>query len=431
VDIEYGPKHEEHRKSKAKLDLVNARIVREANALIESLQAQLNATRATEADLKKEIAEENRKALELSSLEIRYRQLEREATGAADDYMRVAQRDTEIAITNRVEAEGIEILDRATTPQHPVFPRKVLLFALALLAGLGLGSLLALTIDFRDQRIRGLLDLERALSPFGLPVLGQLPLIPADVRLGAGNARAQRRQRDLYAHLYPQSLMAERCRGIRTSLAFAQGEQARTLMITSPSTSEGKSSIATNLALSFCQAKKRVVLIDADLRRPRIHQIFPPPVDVEEQGLSNLLREQTELDRVLVRAGDDAPDNLLVLPCGPVPENPAELLDSAGFRRILAEVRERYDIVVIDTPPVLPVTDALVIARQVDGVVVVTRCDQTTRGELQRTLSSLVQSDANIVGVVLNEVDSRQERYDYNASYYTYRAQGTNPEAGM
>ncbi len=196
IDVEYGPKHDEHRKAKRRLDLINTKIDREANNLIDSLESELAAARATERDLSRSIDREHGRALRLGELERGYRGLEREAKAAAEDYLLVARRDTEIAITNRVEAEGIEILDRATVPTLPVFPPKLLLLALGLVAGLGLGALLAISIDFRDHRIRGLLDLERALANFGLPVLGQLPLLPTDNRLGLGNVRAQRRQRD-------------------------------------------------------------------------------------------------------------------------------------------------------------------------------------------------------------------------------------------
>jgi len=430
VDVEFGPKHEQHRKAKRRLDLINGRIEREASNLIASLESNLQAARDTERDLGSSMKRENDKALRLGGLERGYRELEREATATAEDYLLVARRDTEIAITNRVEAEGIEILDRATVPTLPVFPPKLLLMALGLVAGLGLGGLLAISIDFRDHRIRGLLDLERALASFGLPVLGQLPLLPADNRLGLGNVRAQRRQRDLYAHLYPQSLMAERCRGVRTALTFAQGrEPVGSIMITSPSSSEGKSSTAINLALSFCQANKTVVLIDADLRRPRIHHIFPGPVENEELGLAGLLTETADLDHALLPSPDDAPDNLTVLPCGSIPGNPAELLDGPGFRRLLVDLRERFDLVLIDSPPVLPVTDPLILAGVADAVVVVTRCDSTTRGELQRALGQLSQADANIMGVILNEVDTRQERYDYGGDYYTYRAPAAGSES--
>lgn len=429
VDEEYGPKHEEHRKAKRRLDMVNAKIEREAKSLVASLQSQLAAARGTERDLAGSMRRENDKALGLGQLERRYRELEREATAAAEDYLLVARRDTEIAITNRVEAEGIEILDRATVPSIPVFPPKLLLLALGLVGGLGLGALLAISIDFRDHRIRGLMDLERALMGFGLPVLGQLPLLPADNRLGLGNVRAQRRRRDLYAHLYPQSLMAERCRGVRTALTFAQGrEPLGSIMITSPSSSEGKSSTAINLALSFCQANKKVVIIDADLRRPRIHHIFPGPVENEELGVSALLAERATLDQAVLKSPEDAPENLWVLPCGEIPGNPAELLDGPAFRRLLGELKERFDLVIIDSPPVLPVTDPLILAGQADAVVVVTRCDSTTRGELQRALTQLGQADANLMGVILNEVDTRQERYEYGGDYYTYRAPAAGSE---
>lgn len=429
TDVKYGPKHEEHRKAKRRLDLISKKIDREGTNLIGALEARYKAARADESDLNRSLGREERDALRFTELEREYRELEREVTAATEDYLFVARRDTEIAITNRVEAEGIEILDRATVPSVPIFPQKLLLLSLGLVAGLGVGSLLAVSIDFRDQRIRGLIDLERALAGFGLPVLGQLPQLPADVRLGVGNVRAQRRQRDLYAHLFPQSLMAERCRGVRTSLAFAAGgERLRTLMITSPSSSEGKSSTAMNLALSFCQANKKVILVDADMRRPRIHQIFPEALDLGEHGLASLLTGKCTHDEAILQAPEDAPQNLSVLPCGAIPDNPAELLDTAGFRRLLGELQERADLVIVDCPPVLPVTDPLILARHVDGVVLVGRCDSTTRAEMQRAISQLARGDTNVVGVVLNEVDSRQERYGYSTEYYTYRAPETRTE---
>lgn len=423
VDIEYGPKHEEHRKAKERLELIDRTIEREANDLVESFAARRDAARAIERDLQQALQREHNKALELGGLERNYRELEREAQVAADEYLLIARRDTEIAMTNRVEDDGIEVLDRATTPTEPFFPRTAMLLGLGLVAGFGLGTVGAVSADLRDQRLRGLMDLERVLAGFGVPVLGQLPLIPPDNRLGLGNARAQRRRRDLYAHLFPQSLMAERCRGIRTSLAFVQGtEPAKTIMITSPSSAEGKSSTSMNLALSFCQAGKRVLVVDADMRRPRLHQMFTAHDD--SAGLAGLLAGTTDLESTIHPApADEAPEQLFLLPSGGVPDNPAELLDSPSLPRVLAELKQRFDMVVIDTPPVLPVTDAVLLATHADGVILVSRCEQTTRSELQRALAALARSDANILGVVLNEVDARREQYDYTGSYYTYRSQ--------
>ena len=429
VDIEYGPKHEEHRKAKNKLDLVTGKIEREAKSLLSSLEAQVEAAAEHEGFLASSLARERKRALTLSGLEREYNELEREASVASEEYLLVARRDTEIGLTNRVENEGIEILDRATVSAEAVFPPKELIVALGGLLGMGLGCVLALSIDFRDSRLRGLLDLERALSPFGVPVLGQLPLLPPDSRLGVGNARAQRKQRDLYAHKFPQSLMAERCRGIRTSIAFVQGgDPASTIMITSPSSSEGKSSTAMNLALSFCQAGKSVLVIDADMRRPRLHQVFE--TDPKRIGISALLAGTAEIDAAVIKQPDGAPENLSIMVCGDIPEDPAEKLESAALRQLLRDLKERFDIVILDSPPILPVADPLILARQVDGVIMVGRCEQTRRGELQRAMSSLMQSDANMLGVVLNEVDARQERYDYGggSGYYTYKPRETGTE---
>jgi polysaccharide biosynthesis transport protein len=429
LSVKYGEKMPDLQQARRRLALIEQRITREGKDLLDSLKARANAASATERQLSDSLAGEKERALELTRLEREYRELEREATTAAETYALVARRDTEIEMTNRVGSEDIEILDRATRPREPVFPPKALLVAIALMGGLTLGALLALAVDVRDHRIRGLLDLERAIAGFGLPVLGQLPLLPADARLGVGNLRAQRRQRDLHTLLYPQSLMAERCRAIRTSLGFVQGAvPCRTLVVTSPSSGEGKSSTAINLAISFSQAKKKVILVDADMRRPRLHQVFPAPIGKESVGLAGVLSGTCSLDEAILTPGEDLPDNLHVLLCGDIPQNPAELLDSPQARKLLAELAERYDVAVLDSPPVLPVTDPLILARMAHGLVVVARCQATTRSELQRTLGLLRQGDNNLLGVVLNEVDARREEAGYGVGYYAYHARETGPE---
>lgn len=430
VNVELGPKHPDVRKATARLDLINARVERESKDLLGSLQARLVAAQSTEQQLNAALRAEQDRAMALSLLEREYRELEREATTAAEAYGLVAARDTEIGITNRVESEGIEILDRATVPIIPAYPRKVVVLALGVIGGFLLGAATAIGVDVRDQRIRGALDLERALSAQGLPVLGELPLLPVDPTLGVGNIRAQRRNRDLHTHLHPQSLMAERCRGIRTSLAFAQGDQkAQTLMVTSASSEEGKSATAINLALSFAQTRKRVCLVDADMRRPRLHHVFAETGLRDGIGLSSVLTESCTLEEAVQRAGDELPENLEVMVCGPTPDNPAELLHHTPiFRRVLNELRERYDVVIFDTPPVLPVADPMILAQEVDGVIVVARCQSTTRGEVRRSIELLQQGDTNLIGVVLNQTSTGQGRYGYKAGYYTYEARKTEAE---
>ena len=430
INVQYGPKAPEYRKAKARVDLVNAKITDEEQALRRSLRARLDAARDTERALQASLAREQKDALTLSQLEREYRELERESKTSSEAYAMVARRETEIGMTNRVGAETIEVLDRAAPPREPFSPNQPVILGFGLIGGLCLGALFALSVDARDQRIRMFGDLERTLVGSSLPVLGQLPSLAADTRLGTGNVRAQRRQRDLYAHLFPQSMMAERCRTIRTNLVFAAppDRPLRTIMITSPSSTEGKSSTATNLAISFCQAQKRVVLLDADMRRPRLHQIFPPPVNREGIGFAQVLQGKVSVGDALVEAGPEGPENLRILPCGEPPENPAELLQSPGCRRVLAELLDIADVVIIDSPPVLPVTDPTIMARFVDGVCMVARCDTTTRGGLVEAIATLRQGDTNLVGVILNEVTSRKSHYAYDYGYYTYPASDRQPE---
>ncbi|WP_217909768.1 polysaccharide biosynthesis tyrosine autokinase [Pseudenhygromyxa sp. WMMC2535] len=429
LDLRYGEKHPRWQKAKRRLDLIEERIASENKGLVRSLEARNKAAQETETRLEAALENERERALELGRLEPAFRQLEREAEGAAEAYAKLRTRADEIGVSNRVEIPPVEILDEATRPERPIRPRKGLLIAVAAFAGLMIGSVAAVVVDLRDHRIRNVADLERALAGFGLPTLGQLPLLPADPALGVGNIRAQRRRRDLYTHLFPQSLMAERCRGIRTGLAFTlSSDKPTVLLVTSPASSEGKSSTAMNLALSYCQAKKKVCLVDADMRRPRLHQVFPQAVGKEEYGLATVLQDEHELVEVLQTDLEGAPEQLTVITCGRVPENPAELLDSPSARRTLAELRERFDVVIIDSPPVLPVTDPLILAPRVDGVVLVARCRATTRTDVIRALTTLRQGDTNLLGVVLNELDARDEGRRYTSEYYTYRADEA-PEA--
>ncbi|TPV96462.1 MAG: polysaccharide biosynthesis tyrosine autokinase [Myxococcales bacterium FL481] len=430
AEVKYLGRHPALQRAQQRLVLVDRRIAQEREQLLASLDARLNAARATERRLGIALEKERQQALKLGRLEPAYRAMEREVETAANAYAVVARRDTEVGMTNRVEIAPVRVLDLATAPAEPSFPNKPLLVAVGAVLGLVLGALAAIAVDLRDHRIRDVGDLERSLSGFGLPVLGQLPLLPIDPKLGAGNVRAQRKQRDLYAHLFPQSLMAERCRGLRTSLVFALAPEGPvTIMVTSPGSAEGKSSTAINLAASFCQADKRVVVVDADMRRPRLHQLFPPPVGDEAAGLAGVLARRIDLDAAL-RPADvvDGPANLSLLPCGELPENPAELLGQPACRQVLAELATRFDVVIIDSPPLLPVTDPLILARQVDAVVLVARCRATTAHDLERALGMLHRSDTNLLGVVLNEIDPRRTGDREANHYYYYHSRETAVE---
>jgi capsular exopolysaccharide synthesis family protein len=214
----------------------------------------------------------------------------------------------------------------------------------------------------------------------------------------------------------PTSPAAESYRSLRTSLQFARQEgEMRSLVVTSPAAGDGKTSTIANLGAVFAQTGERVVLVSCDLRRPRLGEFFG--LD-EEAGLTTVLLGQRSLEESLRPL--TGYDRLVVLPAGPIPPNPAELLDSAHAQQIFATLRANFDLVLIDSPPVLPVTDAVVLSKHADATLLVAAAGQTTRGDLRRAVEKLAQVNATVLGTVLNQV-TRQNSYGYGYGYgYSY-----------
>ena len=225
----------------------------------------------------------------------------------------------------------------------------------------------------------------------------------------------------------PTSPAAEAYRSLRTSLQFTrQAQELRTLLVTSPAAAEGKTSTLANLGAVFAQAGERVVLVSCDLRRPRLGQLY----GIEEQsGLTTVLLGQQTLEQALQQV--PGYDCLWLLGAGPVPPNPAELLDGPKAREIFAALRENFDLVLVDSPPVLPVTDAMVLSKYADGTLLVVAAGQTKRAELQRAAERFSQAKASVVGIVLNEV-TKQSAYGSGYGYgYGYGYGSYAPDASL
>jgi capsular exopolysaccharide synthesis family protein len=222
--------------------------------------------------------------------------------------------------------------------------------------------------------------------------------------------------RDLLAHSQPMSSAAESLRTIRTNLMFMSSDsRLRSLVITSGSPREGKTTIATNLAISVAQSGKRVLLVDTDMRRPRLHQAL----GVEARpGLTNILVGESTLTEVVQPT---LVPGLSLLVCGPVPPNPSELLHRERFQQLTREVAAAYDFVIYDSPPLGPVTDAAILGTQVDGVLVVVKALHTTTDSVRSIIRQLGDVQANMIGVVINGFDPRHSRYDSGGGYYYYR----------
>jgi succinoglycan biosynthesis transport protein ExoP len=391
----------------------------EINGLMRAAEADLAEARNIEAGIQAALGEANQAGLELNLREIEYRSLDRTQKNKAQLYEIVLQRTTETDLTRMLRVTHVRMVDRALAPQQPVSPNVPMNIAIGLAAGLALGIGLAFLLAFTDSRVKNL----EAAEALGLTVLGVLPELAANERKARAGARrrgdvANPPQRDLTVHTHPRSAMAEACRTLRTNLAFLSADRPlEAIVVTSPAPSDGKTTVAISLAIAFAQSGKRVLLVDSDMRRPRLHRTLGVP---GRAGLTTLLVTETSLPDVV--QATEVP-GLHVLPCGPVPPNPAELLHTARFGKFVEDARAAYDHIIFDSPPVGAVTDAAILAPQLDGVLIVLRANRTHRRAVHAALRHLRDVGANVVGGVLNCLPPGQGRYGnyyyYNNYYYS------------
>jgi tyrosine-protein kinase len=289
----------------------------------------------------------------------------------------------------------IDMLQAAGLPTKPASPKPKQNLIIGGALGLVLGIAAASVLETLDRRLKDSADVEAASE------LTSLGIVPFEMP-----------KEQIPAATHPKSIRAEAYRQVRTSLAFASEKgPPKSIVITSSTSSEGKTSLAVNLAITSARSGQRVVLVDADLRRPMVHTFLDLPAHA---GLVNVLAGTTQLSDAL-QTSEAGPMDVLV--AGPVPINPSELLGSETMLKTVRELENNYDIVIFDTPPVLPVTDALLMAVNVDAVVVVARLGKTTRDRVRRTTAALSQVNANIAGVVPNGASERED----SSYYYAYR----------
>jgi succinoglycan biosynthesis transport protein ExoP len=326
------------------------------------------------------------------------------------------QQLSQLQLDANLTTGGGQLVTPATTNTAPVSPHKIRDAVLAFLLGIVLGIVLAVLRDFQDDRIRSEEDLRRAVG--GLPALGLIPEV---------DAWKDRTVPTLVSIDAPNSNAAEAYRTLRTSLQFmALDRPLRTLAITSPLSSEGKTTTAANLAVTMAKGGRTVIVAGLDLRRSRLHRFF---------GLSNAVGFTSVLvgEATLAEALQPVPmqDGLWLLDAGPIPPNPAELLASGAAAELIEQLTTMADIVIFDTPPVLPVTDAAIVAARVDAVVMVAAAERTNRRDASRAVELLGRVDASLVGVVVNGIPQGESPgYYYRGSgYATYASkEAVQPE---
>lgn len=306
----------------------------------------------------------------------------------------VASSIAELQLSSRLAAAGAaRVVQVAAPPQHPTNASLERNLLLGLVIGLILGAAAALLVENLDRTIKGPDD----IAALGLPLLGGIPE-PARPLEEGDLALATLR--------HPRSPVAEAYQKVRTAVEFALlGREINSLLITSPDQGEGKTTSAANLAWAMSAVDHRVALIDVDFRRPRIHRIFECPL---QPGLSDNLRSGVPLEQLAVRVGTPGSRNLVVIPTGALPPNPGEFVASPAFAAVIRDLEHQADLVILDAPPVGPVSDPVSIGRIVDAVIVVARSGRTTRDQLRDTVDSLRQVGADVIGVCLVGVASSE-----------------------
>jgi capsular exopolysaccharide synthesis family protein len=394
-----GERHPDMIKLRSALKSAEAKLEAEIGKAVQSIGNEFQAALAQEQSLLRALEQQKDEALALNRKAIEYGVLQRDSGSNRQMFEALLQRAKETEISGQLKTSNIRIADPAEVPDKPVRPRPVSYLLLALLGGGTLAVGLAFTFECLDNRIKSPEEIKAQLS---LPFLGMVPAL---------SHKGSEATSPILNNGVPPSFV-EAFRAIRTNVVFSfTDDGCRSLLVTSTGPGEGKTVVAANLAIALAQAGRRVLLFDADLRRPRVHEVF----DVEaEPGLSNLLVGQAKASEVVRKS---AIADLWLLPAGRVPPNPAELLGSRRFKDFQATLRAHFDWIVLDSPPMMAVTDPAIVAHAADGVLFVIGAEMTTRQAAQSALEQLDAAHARFVGAVLNRVDLKRNSYYYSPYY--------------
>ena len=412
-----GKNHPDVLAAQGRLDATREALLSEVRNIQGALDGDLNVIKRQEGGLAGLFERARKEAFELNLLEIEYNRLHRSKDNNEKLYSLVLERTKEADLSRMLRVNNIRLIDAATRPGGPIRPQVPLNIGTGIFVGILLGIVAAMGRAMLDRSVKTPDDVEREI---GVSFLGLLPEIGDKKLLTPAYARGRKKigagfiegGPELIVHNFPMSGIAEASRTIRTILLFmAPDHPFKTLLVTSAGPSEGKTTVACCIAIAMAQADQKVVLIDCDLRKPRIHRIFRKGSSV---GVTTALLEEDITNAVLPT---DVP-NLSIIPAGPIPPNPAELFHSERFRKFLEQVQGKFDRVIIDSPPVVAVTDAVVLSTLVDGTMLVVRAFKTPKDLARHALRALVDVGAVVAGSVLNSVNLDKSEYKYSHYYY-------------
>ena len=430
---QYGPNFPKVVRLQAQLKELDAYIDKDKQKIVDILESDFREARERETMLTGLLDQQKVAANQMAEKLVEYNILKREAEALKTLYDGLMTKLKETAISASLRSSNIRVVDPAMIPSTPARPAKTRNVALAFLVGLVGGIGLALMREYLDNTVK---------TPDDVETLSRLPSLAVVPQFAGSNGNGRRhgllqgfssnngldKRIELVAQHLPKSQMSEAFRALRTSILLSQADHPpQVILVTSALPREGKTTAAANLAVTLAQLGDKTVLVDADLRKPGVGRLLNL-TGGKYAGLSSYLAGVSSLD--LVSIPHPAIPNLVAIPTGPLPPNPADLLSSHKLVEAIAELRTKFKFIVIDSPPIMAATDAVILSVQADGVLLVVRSGETPKEAFTRTRDLLNSVKCRILGVVLNAVDASAPDYYYSYRYYPY-SYGYGPqEAG-
>jgi succinoglycan biosynthesis transport protein ExoP len=419
---QYGPNFPKVLRLQAQIKELDDQITRERKGIIVQLRSDYDEAKARMELLSQRLDQQKAETNAMSEKLVQYNILKREADANKSLYEGLQTKLKEAGISVGLKSSNIRVVDPAMVPSTPARPAKARNIALAFLVGLVGGVGLALLREYLDNTVKTPDDVETLAR---LPSLAVVPAFGDSANAGrkagilkGGSTNGYDKRIELVAQHLPKSQMSEAFRALRTALLLSQPDRPpQVILVTSALPREGKTTAAANLAVTLAQLGDKTVLVDADLRKPGVGRVLNL-ASGKYAGLSSYLAGVSTLDLVTVQ--HPAIPNLAAIPTGPLPPNPADLLSSHRLTEAISELRLKYKFIVIDSPPVMAATDAVILSVQTDGVLLVVRSGETPKEAFTRTRDLLTSVKSHILGVVLNAVDSSAPDYYYSYRYYPY-----------
>ena len=394
----YGHKHPVMKTAVADLEMLQQKRKFEIKRVVDIIKNQYDLARSSERDLADLLAKTKTEAMLLNEKFIQYNILKREVDTNRQLYDALVTKLKEQGVSEQVQAVKVWVVEEAQTPKTPSKPRKKRNIMLGIILGLFGGIGIALFLEYLDNTVKYPDDVQ---DRFGVPVLGTVPLLSS-----------KREPPEVIAIKETSTAFAESYKTIRTAVLLSgAGGPPKKLLVTSMAPKDGKTTTAINLAVAFAHAGKRTLLVDGDMRRPRIHKIFYLEND---EGLSTCLAGASEVK--IKKTGDV--ENLSIITAGPTPPNPSELLGSDRLNELVKAAGKKFDLIVFDSPPILTVSDSLILSKILDGTIIVAWAGKATHDVIEKGLKMLGEIRAPIIGMILNGVVVNKSNYYYYHNYY-------------